>query len=233
MHVRPLATLAAALLVATPATSEAHDLWLEARGDALVLRYGHRGGESLELDASKVRTLLCRRGGAAPVDVRASAKASPLELVVQARCDAGSAYLDAGFWTLTPDGERNLPRNQVPDAVRSWRSRQWAKWVEPGTPGASLPLGDDLEIVPVTDLSRAREGDKATVRILWQGKPVEGAVLAVDHRPLCESDASGECRVRIRSAEVESVSATLKRPLGTAEADSLVAEASLTFRVAR
>ncbi len=234
MHVRPLSTLAAALLlVAAPAAAGAHDLWLEAQGNELVLRYGHRGGESLELDASKVRTLACRRDGAAPTDVRASAKSSTRELVVQARCDAASAHLDGGYWTLTPDGEKNLPRNQVPDAVRSWRSRQWAKWVEPGTPGVSLPLGDDLEIVPATDLARVRQGDKATFRILWLGKPVAGAVLAVDHRPLCESDASGECRVRIRADDVESVSATLKRPLGTAEADTLVAEASLTFRVAR
>ncbi len=114
MHVRPHATLAAALLVAAPAAAGAHDLWLEARGDALVLRHGHRGGESLEVDAGKVRTLLCRREGAAPADVRASASASPGELAVRARCDAGSAYLDGGYWTLTPDGQAAPARRAAP-----------------------------------------------------------------------------------------------------------------------
>ena len=99
--------------------------------------------------------------------------------------------------------------------------------------GAAAPLGDELEILPVGDLSRVRQGDKATFRVLWQGKPASGVVLAIDHRPLGETDAAGECRLKVRASEVESVSATLKRPLGTPEADTLTAEASLTFEVAR
>lgn len=216
-----------------PSLALGHDFWLEAQTDVLVLRYGHRGGEPLDLDAGKVQTILCRKAAADPADLRGSAKVAPRELRVAARCDAASAYLDGGFWSLTPDGEKNLPRNKVPDAVRSWHSRQWAKWVETGTLGAATPLGDDLEIVPVTDLSKVHQGDKATFRVLWRGKPVEGAVLAIDHRPLGETDAAGECRVKIRAEAVESVSVTLKRPLGAPGADTMVAEASLTFRVAK
>jgi hypothetical protein len=85
----------------------------------------------------------------------------------------------------------------------------------------------------VGDLSRVRQGDKATFRVLWQRRPVAGAILAIDHRPLGETDAAGECRVKVRAADVESVSVTLKRPLGTPEADTLMVEASLTFEVAR
>lgn len=222
-----------AALLAVPTGARAHDLWLEPRGGVLVLRYGHRGGEALGLDAGRVRALLCRRGASPATDVRASSTVDPKELRTSSRCDAASAFLDGGFWSLTPDGERNLPRNAVPDAVRSWQSRQFAKWIDVRSPAAGLTLGDELEIVPVSDLSRVRQGDKATFRVLWQGKPVAGAVLAIDHAPLGETDAAGECRVKVRAAEVESVSATLKRPLGTPEADTLVAEASLTFGVAR
>jgi nickel transport protein len=228
-----LACALAALGAAAPGPAAAHDLWLEPQGQVLVLRHGHRGGELLELQAAKVTALRCRNGAAPASDVRPASAAAPRELRTPSRCDAASALLDNGFWSLTPDGERNLPRSQVPDAVRSWQSRQFAKWVDVRAPGAAVPLGDDLEIVPVTDLSRARQGDKATFRVLWQGKPAAGAVLSVDHRPLGETDAAGEVRVRLRAADVESVSATLKRPLGTPEADTLVAEASLTFEVAR
>jgi hypothetical protein len=121
----------------------------------------------------------------------------------------------------------------VPDAVRSWVSRQFAKWIDVRSPAASAALGDELEIVPVTDLARVRAGDKATFRVLWQGKAVAGAVLAIDHHPLGETDLAGECRVKIRAADVESVTATLKRPLASPEADTLTLEASLTFEVAR
>jgi nickel transport protein len=223
----------AAAWIALPLSARAHDLWLEPRGEVLVLRYGHRGGEALDLDAGKVKTVLCRNGTAPATDVRGASTAAPRELLTRSRCDVAGAFLDGGFWSLTPDGEKNLPRNRVPDAVRSWRSMQFAKWVDTRSPGAAAPLGDELEIVPVGDLSGVRQGDKATFRVLWQGKPVAGAVLAIDHRPLGETDAAGECRVKVRAADVESVSATLKRPLGTPEADTLTAEASLTFQVAR
>lgn len=219
--------------LAVPLASGAHDLWLEPQGDALVLRHGHRGGESLDLDASKVAVVRCRRGEGPVKDVRAGAVTTPKEVRVVSGCDVASAFLDGGFWSLTPDGERNLPRNRVPDAVRSWQSKQFAKWIDVRSPAALSPLGDELEIVPVADLSRTHQGDKATFRVLWQGKPVAGAILAIDHQPLGETDAAGECRVRVRAPDVESVSATLKRPLGTPEADTLTAEASLTFRVAR
>jgi nickel transport protein len=219
--------------LALPAVALAHDLWLEPQGDALVLRYGHRGGEALDLDAARVKLVRCRRGEAPATDVRPGSRTSPKDLRTPTGCDVASAFLDGGFWSLTPDGEKNLSKDKVPDAVRSWQSKQFAKWVDVRSASAGAPLGDELEIVPAGDLARVRQGDKATFRVLWQGKPIAGAVLAIDHRPLGETDAVGECRVKIRAADVESVSVTLKRPLGTPEADTLTAEASLTFQVAR
>lgn len=216
-----------------PLGAHAHDLWLEPQGDHLVLRYGHRGGEQLSLDTGKVKGLLCARGRFPAVDVRASSKGSTKDLRTPELCDVAGAFLDGGYWSLTPDGEKNLPRNQVPDAVRSWQSRQFAKWIDVRSPGASTVLVAEMEIVPVSDLSTVRQGDKATFRVLWQGKPVAGAICAIDHRPLGETDADGQCRVKVRAPDVESMSVTLKRPLGAPEADTLVAEASLTFQVAR
>ena len=233
MESRKLLASVAAACVALPALARAHDLWLEPQGDSLVLRYGHRGGEFLDLDASKVKAVRCRRGAAPSTDVRSSSRVGPKELRTPTRCDAASAFLDGGFWSLTPDGDRNVGRNKVPDAVRSWQSKQFAKWIDVRSPAAASPLGDELEIVPAGDLANVRQGDKATFRVLWRGKPVAGAILAIDHRPLGETDAAGECRVKVRAADVESVSVTLKRPLGIPEADTLVAEASLTFEVAR
>jgi hypothetical protein len=69
--------------------------------------------------------------------------------------------------------------------------------------------------------------------VLSGGRPVEGAIVAIDHKPLGESDRAGEVRVRIRGAVVETVSATLRRAVATPAADELVLEASLSFEVAR
>jgi hypothetical protein len=57
--------------------------------------------------------------------------------------------------------------------------------------------------------------------------------LAIDHKPLGETDDQGQVRVKLRGTVVESVSASYRRASKSAEADSEVFEASLTFEVAR
>lgn len=228
---RAIALVAGIALVA-PAVAIAHDFWLERAGDGWVLRLGHRGGVLLAIEQAGVKSLRCLDKGATR-DLLGAATFAPKEVRLAGRCAAVSASLDGGYHSLTPDGEVNLPKNKVSDAVRSWASRQFAKWVDAGSPGAGAALGDELELVPVSDLSKARQGDKITVRLLHQGRPAPDAVVAIDHQPLGETDGAGEARVKVRSAGVETISATLRRKVATPEADHVVLEASLSFEVAR
>jgi len=225
--------LLVSLALTWSAEAVAHDLWLERQNSAFVLRYGHHGGEVLPLEGAKVRALLCRKDKGVRLNLLPAATVSARELRVTAGCAVLSAFFDGGYWSLTPDGEKNLPKNKVPDAVKAWRSQQFAKWIDIHSPLAAEPQGDAFEIVPVSNLAKVKTGDKATFRILFDGKPLPGAVLAIDHKPLGETDDQGEVRVRIRGAVVESVSASFRRPVKSAEADSEVFEASLTFEVAR
>ena len=211
----------------------AHDFWLERQTGTFLLRYGHHGGETLPLDAGKMRSLTCRKDKGASENLLPAAVISPRQLSLAASCVVLTAFLDGGFYSLTPDGEKNLPKNKVPDAVKAWRSKQFAKWIDIRSPLANQPQGDEFEIVPVSDLSRVKTGDKATFRVLLGGKPVSGAVLAVGHKPLGETDDQGDVRVKVRASDVESVAASYRRPVKSPEADSEVFEASLTFEVAR
>jgi nickel transport protein len=219
-------------VLALSGQAAAHDFWLERQAGAFVLRYGHRGGETLLLEADKMRALRCRQAKGAVTDLLRSAVVSRTQLSLSSSCAVVSAFLDGGYYSLTPDGERNLPKNRVPDAVKAWRSKQFAKWVDVHSPLAGQAHGDEFEIVPVSDLAKVKTGDKATFRILLDGKPLPGAVLAINHKPLGETDDQGEVRVKIRSSDVESVSASFRRALKSPEADSEVFEASLTFEVA-
>jgi len=225
--------LVAGLAFAWSGPAQAHDLWVERGAGGFVLRYGHHGGAVLPLEAEKVKTLSCRRGQGKAVDLRGKAVVAPNQISLAAACAVVSAFFDGGFYSLTPDGEKPLPKNQAPDAVKAWRSRQFAKWIDVRSPLAKEAVGDGFEIVPVTELVKARTGDKATFRVLLDGKPLSGAVLAIDHKPLGETDDQGESRIRIRAASVEQVSASFRRPVKSPEADTEVFEASLTFEVAR
>lgn len=215
------------LLFSTAA--QAHDLWLERQGDGFVLRYGHPGAP-LPIDAAKVKAIRC----AAPAkELRESAAFAPTEVKVEGRCAALSATFEGGDWSLTPDGEKNLPRSKVPDAVKAWRSRQFAKWIDPARAEARAPVGDALEIVPVADLARVKRGDKATFRVLLEGKPVPGAIVSIAHRALGETDSAGEARVKLRATGTETIHASVRRRIASREVDSEVFEASLSFEVTR
>jgi nickel transport protein len=233
MAMRARAAIAFIAMLTGSGVALAHDLWLERQDGAFLLRYGHHGGAVLPLMAEKVKTLTCRKDKGGAENLRAKAVAAPNQLTIKATCAALSAFFDGGFYSLTPDGEKNLPKNQVPDAVKAWRSKQFAKWVDGKSPLVGQAQGDEFEIVPVTDLGKAKRGDKATFRVLLAGKPLPGAILAIDHKPLGETDDQGEARIRIRATDVEQVSASFRRPVKSAEADSEVFEASLTFEVAR
>jgi uncharacterized GH25 family protein len=225
----PLVALAALL---EPALATAHDFWLEREGESLVLRYGHRGGDLLAIDQAKLKSARCLDKGATR-DLLGGAAFAPKEVRLPGHCGAASASFDGGYYSLTPDGEVNLPKNQVPSAVKAWASRQFAKWVEARSPSAGAVIGDELEIVAVSDLSKAHEGDKITLRVLHQGKPAPNAIVAIDHKPLGETDSAGETRVKLRTSAVETIGATLRRKVATPEADVEVLEASLSFEVAR
>ncbi len=225
--------LVAIALLTAPSPGAAHDFWLEPAGDGLSLRYGHHGGELLAIERQKVKAARCLESGRAR-DLLAGADFAASEVRLPGRCPAASAFLDSGFYSLTPDGEVNKPRNQVADAVKSWVSRQFAKWVDARQPGAAATvLGDELELAAVSDLGKARPGDKITLRLLSRGRPVAGAIVAIDHQPLGETDRAGEVRVRIRSAAIETISATWRRQVASPEADAEVLEASFSFEVAR
>jgi uncharacterized GH25 family protein len=224
--------LTAFVALLAPALAGAHDLWLERAGEGLILRYGHRGGELLAIDQAKVRAVRCLDQGATR-DLLGAATFAPREVKLAGKCGAASAYFDGGYYSLTPDGEVNKPKNQVPDAVKAWASRQFAKWVDPASPSAGAVLGDELELVPVSDLSKAHDGDKVTVRVLYQGRPAPDAVVAIDHKPLGETDSAGQARLKLRTAGVQTISATLRQKVATPEADAVVLEASLSFEVAR
>jgi nickel transport protein len=219
-------------LLLTPGLALAHDFWLEPANDGLILRYGHRGVELLAIEAGKVKAIRCIDKGIAK-DVLSSATFTPREVRVSAHCDAASAFYYGGFFSLTPDGEVPLPKNEARHAVKAWESKQFAKWVDSLSNQADSILGDEFEMVPVSDIAHAHQGDKISVRVLLQGKPVSGAIVAIDDKPIGETDSAGETRVRIRASDIELISASLRRSVSTPEADAVVFEASLSFAVAK
>ncbi len=227
---KPLLLLAASL--ALPGVAAAHDLTVQRAPQGFVLRYGDPG-ERFPIDARKLRSVRCWDASGSARELLPDAAVAPTEVRFPGTCSAVSVFLDGGAWSLTPDGEVNRPKGEVQGVVRSWASRQYAKWVDARSPRAGAVLGDELELVPVTDLARRGEGDEVTLRVLSAGSPVRGAPVEMDDRVVGETDSKGELRLRLRGGGTATVATSVKRPHATAQADSEVLEATLTFEVAR
>jgi nickel transport protein len=221
------------LLMVSARIAQAHDFWIERQNSKFLLRYGHPGGQAIPMDEKKIKSLQCLEASGKIVDRLTKATFTPNQVSLIGTCLVLSSFQDGGYYSLTPDGEKNLAKNQVPDAVKSWRSKQYAKWVDSQSSQQKSILGDEFEIVPVTNLAAIGEGDKATFQVLLQGKPISGATLTIDHKPIGETDDMGHVRIRVRGKGTQSVSALFRRPLRSSEADSEVFESSLSFEVVK
>jgi uncharacterized GH25 family protein len=226
-----LSALAAAMFI--PVSASAHDLWIEKKEGGHVLQYGHRGGELMPIETAKLESAACINAKGEKTDLLPGATFSPRAVTFKGTCTAVLAFYHGGFYSLTPDGEQNLPKNKVKDVVKSWESREFVKFVDAAAGASSKTVGEQIEIMAATDLSKVREGDKVTLKVLVDGKPAAGAAVARDHNPVGETDSAGEVRLKVKSAGLQVIEATVKKKLDSLEADMLIMTATFCFEVGR
>ncbi len=225
------AAFLAALVATSPA--RAHDLWLEPGPPGYTLRYGHLpsghdGARGIEYDPATVLRADCFDASGRPL-AAAIERASPV--TIRGDCAALFVLTSSGTWTKTPYGTLNVPKDQAEQVVESWRSFESVKWLETwGQPLAS-PVTGDLEITPLANPFTLRDGDKLQVLVTRERRPVAGAVVSYDGKPRGTTDRSGTINVRVRHGDVQRVTATLRVPIHTPQADVEIHTTSLSFEL--
>jgi hypothetical protein len=128
------------------------------------------------------------------------------------------AILDNGPWSKTPDGEwHNKGKDEVPNASISEHTFKYA--VHLRRLDAALPVlaAHKLQIVALARQLPEHMGESLTVRVLYDGKPVQGALVQPDlvtdpdSEPL-KTGADGTVTVKIRNQGLNVVVATLATP---------------------
>jgi nickel transport protein len=214
-----------------PSLARGHDLWLEREPGGYALLYGHRhaghpGQDTIEYRPQAVKQMLCFDSGGSPI-ARGATAAYPARL--SGECAAAYALLSSGYWTKTPFGTQNVPKDQVEVAVSSWVSFEGVKRIERWGEGLAQPLTPDLEVVPLADPLGLADGDKLRLLVTFAGRPVAGAVVAYDGQPRGETGPDGLVNVKVRHGGVQTIEATLRRPLDGTRADEEVHTSTLSF----
>lgn len=214
---------------------QAHDLWLEAAGADYLLLQGHRhsahaGAELVAYDPARVRDAICVDAGGRerPLAVPAT---HPVRLA--GPCSVLQLRHVSGFWTKTPWGTHNQPKTAVDGAVlASWHSDESLKRVGTWSPAAARPLGRGLEISPQRDPFALAVGDKLSVRVTDEGRPLAGVPVAYAGEMRGVSGADGTIAIRLRRPGIQLISATLDEPRIDGQADRSLRTATLQFEVA-
>lgn len=217
------------LLAALPA--DAHDLWLEKEAAGLTLLQGHRhsahaGAETIGYEPGFVREALCLEDSGRSKSL-AVGRTAPWKVATD--CAALLVSVSSGYWSKTPWETRNLPKDQVSGALKSWLSEESVKRIARWSPGADRPLGKGLEITPATDPLVLKPGDKLVVLVTEDGKPKAGLPVAYGGDTRGATGEDGRIAIRIRQGGVQLISTSLETPLADGKADQRIRSAALQF----
>ncbi len=211
----------------------AHDLWIEREGDRCVLYSGHRhsnhpGEERIPYPPEIVLRVRCfdadgnllntEPGGTYPVEFS---------------CEGAIAYAmtSTGYWTKTPYGTKNLPKDEVTGVLKSWLSFESVKRIDRWGENAAVPLTSGLELIPLNNLVELEKGDKLRLRVTFEKKPVKGAVVSYDGHPRGESGEDGRINIRLRHDGFQVIQASYSLPLDSEKADRVVHTTNLNFEI--
>ncbi len=214
---------------------EAHDLWLDPANNGYTLLVGHRhsahaGRDTVEYSPDAVERMTCF-DTAGKATGQGDTRTYPAH--VGGDCAAVYARLSSGYWTKTPYGTKNVSKDTVDVAVNAWRSFEGVKLIERWGEALGRPLTRDLEVVPLENPLALEDGDKLRLLVTQGGKPVAGAVVAYEGKPRGETGPDGLVNVKIRHGGLQTIEATLRRPLDGLKADEEVHTATLSFALGR
>jgi hypothetical protein len=160
--------LLALLVIAVTSEASGHDLWLEKEDGGFGLHYGHkysdhRGDTFVEYPVEWVREVRCFDAAGAGIPFQ-SEEASPYR--IRGDCAAVHVSFSSGYWTKTPYGTRNVPKNEARMVVESWLSHDSVKRIEHWSDSLASPLAAGLELPghpghphPCRHLGEGRRGD--------------------------------------------------------------------------
>ena len=215
----------------TAATAQAHDLWLDHKANGYELLYGHRhsghsGQDTIEYKPDAVKQVVCFDTNGKAIGQGAT-ESYPARLAGD--CATAYALLSSGYWTKTPYGNKNVPKDQVEVAVSSWLSFEGVKRIDHWGQALARPLTQDLELVPLEDPLALGEGDKLRLLVTFRGQPAAKAVVAYDGKPRGETGPDGLVNVKVRHGGPQAIEATLRRALDGTKADEEVHTSTLSF----
>ncbi|MEJ5172293.1 MAG: DUF4198 domain-containing protein [Hydrogenothermaceae bacterium] len=210
--------------------SFAHELWIEENENGYILLYGHlkpQLGEDkfVKYSPENVLDVRCFDSQGKDKSVKVE-RVYPLKIV--GKCDILYILFSTGYWTKTPFGLKNLPKDRVDMPIESWQSFESVKRLNSFI---DTPLTDNLEITPLQNPFSLKVGEKLTVLVTYGKKPLRDVIVSYDGKPIGTTDDDGKINIRIKHTNQQYISTSYKVRSDGVKADSIIYTATLNFEV--
>lgn len=216
----------------------AHDTWIEKRdGQFLVLR-GH-GGEMEAYDPTLVKEPKARDAKGTATEMEIKQNKENAALLPAGNAVVIAALYDSGYWQKTTDGWKKAGKREGKgkfNIVEALKSKQWCKSYLASCEQNVKPVGQRFEVIPLKDPATVHVGDKLTIKVVFDDKAVEGAVIttggahASDQKNALKTNKEGTASVTIEKAGFQMIKADHRVPLkDDPDADVLHLASTMTF----
>jgi nickel transport protein len=217
----------------------AHDTWIEKRNGQLLVLRGHHGGAIEAYDPELVREAkaLDAKGQAVPVEIVKNKE--NVSLSPKGNPAIVGAFYDSGCWLKTTDGWKKATKREGKDTytiVQSLRAKQWCKSFTAPSVESSKPMGQRFEVVPQKDPTTLSVGEKLPIKVVLDGKPVEGAIITTggghesDKKDPLKTDKAGMASISVERPGLQMAKANYKIPTkDDPDADELSLSSTITF----
>ncbi|WP_457638835.1 DUF4198 domain-containing protein [Persephonella sp.] len=207
--------------------SHAHELWITEKGGFQVLHYGHKGEDEIPYTKDSIKTVLCIKDG----KITDAQIKSYTPLKIKSNCDAVFVEFSTGYWTKTPSGSVNKPKNEVSSPIFSWLSVENLLRINRWDSSILKHRFDGLVIIPRKDISALKKGDKVRLKVLFNGKPVSNVPVSYEGKVRGTTDSDGNINIRIKHNGLQSIEASYRIKVGSKKADAVIYSATLNFEV--
>ncbi len=216
----------------------AHDLWLEKERNTYKLLYGHKyphKGENsispkiLKYNPENVKSILCITENGEKREINFQKK-YPVKFN-NTECALIYVIYSSGYWSKTPYGEFNKPKNQTEMVIDSWLSYEIVKRINKWNKNLEKSFINTLEIIPTNNPLKLEIGDKLRLKILFNGKPLENIPVYYNGKFRGTTDENGRINIRIKKYGFQMIEATFKQKVNSQKADKIVYTTILNFEL--
>ncbi|MGQ9619300.1 MAG: DUF4198 domain-containing protein [Candidatus Aminicenantia bacterium] len=201
-----------------------HDFWINREGESFYLFYGHYPDQIVSMDFLGMRLIKCLNEKLEENEVKLEKKNGKLE--IKGKCDMILIKYDHGFWSKTPDGNVPKPKNQVENAVESWKTTTFIKYINKWSENFTKPTGIEFEFLPLRNPFNDY-GKKGRFKIILNGEPASSATLEIGHRVIGNVYKDGTANVRLSKEGIQIIKAFQRFEIKDPSADYEIFETVL------